>query len=125
MGRQKDIQYASRAESHIGKQQQLHRLRHVIRELGKQLPARKRESAQLKELMSWGCGTTMHVVRLLAPGLEGEDQTKDIDFTADGVRARWLAGYSDTLRAVRARPWEDGADPMEGVIVHEPEPPAA
>src|SRR6185369_17844800 len=120
MGRQKDIQFASRADSHIERQRQLHRLRHVIRELGKQLPAAKRESAEMKELMRWGCGTTMHVVRLLAPGLDGEDHTKDIDFTADGVRARWSAGYSDTLRAIRRRPWTEGGDPIEGVLVHEP-----
>ncbi len=38
MGRQKDIQYASRARSHIARQKQIHHLRHVIRELSKQLP---------------------------------------------------------------------------------------
>jgi NTE family protein len=123
MGRQKDIQYASRADSHIERQRQIHRLRHVIRELGKQLPAGKRDSAEMKALMAFGCGTTMHVVRLLAPGLEGEDHTKDIDFTAEGVRARWMAGYSDTLRAVQGRPWAQEADPIEGVIVHEVEAP--
>ena len=32
MGRQKDIQYASRAESHIARQQQIHHLGHVVRE---------------------------------------------------------------------------------------------
>src|SRR5438270_6096210 len=42
MGRQKDIQFASRADSHIERQRQIHRLRHVIRELGRQLPAGKR-----------------------------------------------------------------------------------
>jgi NTE family protein len=124
MGRQKDIQYASRADSHIERQRQIHRLRHVIRELGRKLPAGKRESAEVKELLSFGCGTTMHVVRLLAPGLDGEDHTKDIDFTAEGVRARWTAGYSDTLRAIEAQPWRAGADPIEGVIVHEPQRPA-
>ncbi|MEI5604596.1 DUF3734 domain-containing protein, partial [Streptomyces brasiliscabiei] len=35
MNRQKDIQYASRAISHIDRQKQLHRLRHIIAELGK------------------------------------------------------------------------------------------
>ncbi len=32
MGRQKDIQFASRADSHIARQKQIHRLRHVIRQ---------------------------------------------------------------------------------------------
>lgn len=121
LGRHKEIQYASRADSHIERQRQLHRLRHVIRELGKTVPAGRRESAEIQELLSWGCGTTMHIVRLLAPGLDGEDHTKDIDFTADGVRARWTAGYSDTLGALRRRPWAQGGDPIEGVIVHEPQ----
>ncbi|MBA2961822.1 patatin-like phospholipase family protein [Ramlibacter sp. MAH-25] len=120
IGRQKDIQYASRADSHIEKQKQLHRLRHVIRELGKQLPPARLRSAEVKDLMAWGCGTTMHVVRLLAPGLDGEDHTKDIDFTAEGIRSRWMAGYSDTLRAIDRRPWEGHEDAIEGVIVHEP-----
>jgi NTE family protein len=119
MGRQKDIQFASRADSHIDKQKQLHRLRHVIRELGRQLPAARRESPEVQELMAWGCGTTMHVVRLTAPGLDGEDHTKDIDFTAEGIRARWMAGYSNTLRAIESKPWATHPDPIEGVVVHE------
>jgi NTE family protein len=119
MGRQKDIQFASRADSHIARQKQIHRLRHVIRELSRQLPPARRESAAVKELSSWGCGTTMHVVRLLAPGLDGEDHTKDIDFSSGGIRARWKAGYVDTLEAVARAPWAEPADPIEGVIVHE------
>ena len=70
MGRHKDIQYASRADSHIAKQKQIHHLRHVIRELSHLLPAEAREQAAARELASWGCGTTMHVVRLLAPRLD-------------------------------------------------------
>src|SRR5687767_7216063 len=66
MGRQKDIQYASRADSHIARQKQIHRLRHVIRELTRRVSEGRRNSAELRELASWGCGTTMHVVRLLA-----------------------------------------------------------
>jgi NTE family protein len=121
MGRQKDIQFASRADSHIARQKQIHRLRHVIRELSRQLPPGKLESAAVRELTSWGCGTIMHIVRLLAPGLDGEDHTKDIDFTADGLRARCKAGHADTLRVIERKPWTETADPIEGVIVHEHE----
>jgi NTE family protein len=119
MGRQKDIQYASRSDSHIARQKQIHHLRHVIRELARELPPDRRESPAMKELASWGCATTMHIVRLLAPRLDGEDHTKDIDFTSAGVRARWQAGYADALRMVDRAPWEDAADPMDGVVVHE------
>jgi NTE family protein len=119
MGRQKDIQYASRADSHIARQKQIHHLRHVIRQLANALPPDQRATPAMQELASWGCATTMHVVRLLAPRLDGEDHTKDIDFTAAGVRARWQAGYGDTLRAIERAPWKKPADPMDGVVVHE------
>ena len=117
MGRQKDIQYASRADSHIARQKQIHRLRHVIRELAKNLSPEKQK--QLKELASWGCGTTMHVVRLLAPSLDSEDYLKDIDFTPTGIRTRWEAGFADTVRMIERAPWELEIDPMDAVVVHE------
>ena len=117
MGRQKDIQYASRADSHIARQKQIHRLRHVIRELTQHLsPEKQRE---LKELSSWGCGTTMHVVRLLAPALDGEDYLKDLDFSASGIEFRCEAGFTDARSMIERAPWEQPIDPMEGVIVHE------
>lgn len=111
MAREKDIRYATRDDSHIGRQKQIHRLRHVIRELAKQLPA--------TELAGWGCGTTMHVVRLLAPALEGEDYLKDLDFSAAGIRFRCEAGLADTRRMIERAPWDAPVDPIEGVIVHE------
>ncbi len=118
MGRQKDIQFASRADSHIARQKQLHRLRHVIRELTQQLPASRLSDPTVKELAAWGCGTTMHVAHLLAPRLEGEDHTKDIDFTPVGIRARREAGYVDTMKMVERAPWLTPADPIEGVVEH-------
>lgn len=118
LGRQKDIQYASRAASHIDKQKQLHHLRHVIRELARRLPPSKRAEPEVQQLASWGCATTMHVVRLLAPRLDGEDHTKDIDFAAPRVRARWQAGHDDTRAVLERAPWAEPCDPMQGVIEH-------
>ena len=117
-GRQKDIQFASRADSHLARQKQIHRLRHVIRELSRLLPAGKQSDPAVKELASWGCGTTMHVAHLLAPRLEGEDHTKDIDFTPAGVKTRREAGYADTLRMIERSPWRAPCDPIEGVVEH-------
>ena len=118
MGRQKDIQFASRADSHIARQKQIHRLRHVIRELTQQLPAGRQADPVVKELSSWGCGTTMHVAHLLAPRLEGEDHTKDIDFSPAGVANRREAGYADTMRMIERSPWRAPTDPIEGVVEH-------
>jgi NTE family protein len=119
MGRQKDIQYASRSRSHIARQKQIHHLRHVIRELAKKLPGDVRQDAEAKELASWGCGTTIQVVRLIAPMLDCEDHTKDLDFTRYGIRSRWKAGYDDTKRMLDAAPWRAPVDPVEGIVIHD------
>jgi NTE family protein len=119
MGREKDIRYASRADSHIKRQKQIHKLRRVIRELAKHVTAAEREKAHVRELDSHGCNTTMHVVRLLAPTLASEDFFKDIDFSAAGIRGRWQAGLEDTRRMIAAAPWRLPADPLQGIVVHE------
>lgn len=116
MSRQKDIQFASRADSHLARQKQIHRLRHVIQQLTSELPANLKSDARIRELAAWGCRTTMHVAHLVAPRLPGEDSTKDIDFTPGGVQARREAGYADTLRMIERAPWMAPADPIEGVI---------
>lgn len=118
MGRQRDIQYASRAESHLERQKQIHRLRHVIRELSAHLSDEERERRDVKALLAWGCGTTMHVVELDAPLFDGDDINKDIDFSLSGVGRRWSAGYADTQRAIALAPWTTPPDPMEGIAVH-------
>jgi len=118
LGRQKEIQYASRADSHIERQKQIHRLRHVISELGARLPQNKRTRDDVRELLSWGCRTTMHIVYLHAPRLEAEDHTKDIDFTSAGIRARCEAGYRDAHEAIAEQPWNCEIDSLEGVLVH-------
>jgi NTE family protein len=117
--RQKDIQYASRLESHLTRQQQIHRLRHVIMELARRVAA-DRADDECQRLAGFGCSTRMHVVRLMAPRLPGEDQAKDIDFSRTNVGARREAGYRDTCRALRSQPWNQPvADPLEGIIVHD------
>jgi NTE family protein len=119
LSRQKDIQYASRGKSHVARQQQIHRLRHVIRELEMRLPPEQRDDPAVRELTGYGCSTTMHLVLLLSPRLDREDHTKDIDFTWSGIGARWRAGYAHARRVLSERPWEGAADALQGVIIHE------
>jgi NTE family protein len=121
LGRQKEIQYSSRAVNHVNRQKQIHRLRHVISQLAQHLPPGSHESEEVRELLSWGCHTTVHIVRLLAPRLEGEDHTKDIDFTPGGIHKRWEAGYTDTKDAIARAPWHCEINPLDGVLLHEHE----
>jgi NTE family protein len=77
------------------------------------------QSEEMRELASWGCGTVMHVVPLVAPPRLGEDQLKDIDFTPLGIRERMSAGREVTARAAKAAPWRRPVDEMAGIIVHD------
>jgi NTE family protein len=120
LNRHKDIQYSSRISNHIVRQSEAHRLRHVINELLQYVPEEVKQKPYVRELAAYSCRTRMHVVRLLAPRLENESHTKDIDFSPAGIRMRWEAGYSDTLDTLEHQPWLGEWDPLEGVILHEP-----
>ena len=117
--RQKDVRYASREESQVVRQQQIHRLRHIVAELAARLPKEERESDEVRELASYGCLTQMHVVRLLAPNLDGENEFKDIDFGRVGIRTRRQAGYENTRAVLAEAPWAIEADPLQGFVLHE------
>ena len=117
--RAKDVQYSSRVTGQIMRQKQTHHLRHVIKALAEHIPVAARSLDVVRELESWGCATQMHVMRLLAPTLANEDHTKDIDFSPEGISARWKAGYEDAVAAIAAAPWQAVCDPLEGVILHE------
>lgn len=119
LNRHKDIQYSSRIASHIARQEQAHRLRHIITELATRLPDDMRQSNEIRSLTAYGCPTRMHVVRLLAPQLERENHTKDVDFSPSGIKQRWHAGYIHTRRVLERKPWQGEFDPLAGVILHE------
>ena len=117
--RHKDVQYSSRIASQIERQQQAHRLRHVINQLAARLPQSERDDPAVRELIGYGCSTRMHVVRLLAPQLERETHTKDIDFSPSGIKQRWDAGYAHTRSVLTRAPWIGEFDPLSGVLLHE------
>ena len=119
MNRQKDLQYASRAVSHIYRQRQIHKLRHIITELAALLPEEVARNNAVSALTSYGCKTRMHVVRLLVPALENEDHSKDIDFSPRGIAERREAGYRHTMEVMEKRPWEAPVEETEGFVLHE------
>lgn len=123
-GRQKDIQFASRVNSHVQRQAQIHQLRHIVRELTRELPAAALARPELRAMAGYGCGTVMHLMRLVAPRLPDEDHTKDMDFNAARIRARWQAGLNDARHTLAAQAWLAPVGPMDGLVVHDlaPEP---
>lgn len=118
LGRQKEVQFASRSRSQVQRQRQIHKLRHVIANLAQRLPESVRNNNEVAALTGYGCTTQMHVVALLVPALPEEDHTKDLDFSGGSIRARWAAGYAQTQMALEQAPWNEPVDPLEGVILH-------
>ena len=119
MNRQKDVQYSSRSASHIRRQRQLHKMRHIIAEMTALIPDDALAGLKQRGLTGYGCTTQMHVIRLLAPALDYEDHAKDVDFSAEGIRQRWEAGYRHTCETLEKAPWRAEVDPSEGFVLHE------
>ncbi len=119
LARMKDIQFASRANHNIDSEGKMHRLRHVVRELGLALPEDIKARPEIAELLSWGCRTVMQVVRFNAPRTTFEDQSKDIDFSSEGIAERRAAGYEDGCRALEAQDWTKPHPALDGIVVHD------
>jgi len=123
LSRQVDIQYASRADSHIPRQEHIHQLRHMVRELVRMMPEDLRKKPEVKEMAGYGCGTFMHIVRINANPHKNDDLLREIDFSTEGIHRRWQTGYEDASRTLDRRPWETMVDPMLGVAVHDSDGP--
>jgi NTE family protein len=117
--REKEILFGSHSRNHVRRQAELHRMRRIIRELVDMLPEARRSSQRAKELAAWGCATTMHLVEINAQPLEGETNARDYDFSQGAIEARWQAGYADTCRMLKRRPWDDPIDPATSVTVYQ------
>ena len=119
MNRQKDLQYASRAASHIMRQKQIHRLRHVIAELAGKLPPEAQSDPEVRSWPPMAAARVMHVVRLLAPRLDRRT-TPRTSISAAPASAR-AGRQAWSTRAGRWRPGRGSrhADPLEGFVLHE------
>jgi NTE family protein len=119
LSRYQDIQYASRHQSHVARQEQIHHLRHVVRELVNLLPKAQRNSPEVKALAQYGCGTTIHILQMTAPRMNDGDLMKEMDFSKKGIEERWLAGLAQARQVLARRAWEMDVSPTVGVVVHD------
>ena len=92
-----------------------------MRELAKELPAGALKRDDIAEMVGYGCGTVMHVMRLVAPRLPDEDHTKDMDFNTARIAARWSAGLEDTRCAIARGAWLEPVDGTMGLVLHDPD----
>jgi NTE family protein len=117
LSREKDVRFASRSAIEIARHKELRRLKRLVADLSHR--ADSWDEAMRARAAGHACDVQLHIVRLLAPRLENEDYQKDIDFSRQGIAARWAAGLADMREVLRDAPWTRATDPGEGIIVHE------
>ena len=123
LNRHKDIQYSSRIASHIVRQRETHKLRHVITKLLEFVPEEEKNDPLYQELAGYHCDTRMHVVRLLSPAARQRDPHQGHRLLAGRHRA--AAGRPATPTPsgrCSSRPGSASAGLLDGVILHEPRP---
>jgi len=116
--RHKDITFGSRLNRHVTAYERLHNLRRKISVLYEHLPEPLQNNSEIKELASWGCHTTMQIVKLAYPSRPWELSFKDIDFSQVIINERWRSGYDDTLNMLQQAPWLQPHPVDQGVVVH-------
>ena len=120
LNRHKDVQYSSRIASHIARQQQVHRLRHVINQLAARLPEIERNSrrgAGTRRL--WlpdpdACGAAARAAARPRGPHQGHRFQPVRHHAALGRRLRATPG-----RCSERKPWVGEFDPLSGVVLHE------
>ena len=63
-----------------------------------------------------GKHTEVDILRMILPCQRRGDETH-----ANGIRLRWEAGYTDTVKVLAQAPSAGDFDPLEGFILHETE----
>ena len=123
LNRHKDIQYSSRIASHIVRQRETHKLRHVITQLLEFVPEEEKNDPLYQELAGYRCDTRMHVVRLLSPQARQRDPHQGHRFLARGHPPA-LGGRlrRHHARALSGSPGSASSACSTACILHEPAP---
>ena len=119
LGRQKDIQYASRVREHLRQHREMQNLRRAIHELSAVLSVAGKKDAKIKKLSQKGCPSSINLCRLVMRPLTGDDNSKDIDFRPEVVGQRWAAGVHDGARLAKKADWLRPLPSGAGMVVHE------
>lgn len=119
MTRAKDIQFAGRASAQIAQQARIEALQRTIRQLVTLVPEPSMEDGELATLALQGRDRTVSVVRLILKAFNGDNQFKDVDFSAPSVEGRWASGKADAARALKHRSWLKPLPPHAGLVIHE------
>ena len=105
MEREKDIRYSSRTRAATDMARVIHDVRHNINSLIERLPEDLRRTKEAQFLYEFGCVTRMDIVRLSYRPVEAQGTSKDYEFSAGTMEARWAQGMQDAQSALSGSPW--------------------
>jgi NTE family protein len=114
----KEILNSSRTTYHTRGYKELNQLHATLARFLEQVPEEFKRGKDAKYLMSVARQKVHHLVNLVYRPTSPEDASKENEFSRESVEERWLAGYRDTVHALRhPEVLEPGAGCDAGVFV--------
>ena len=101
MIRMKEILNSSRTIYHTSGYKEINQVRSTLARFLEQVPDEFKRSEDAKFLMSLAKQHLHHLVNLVYRPTSPEDASKENEFSRKSVEDRWLAGYRDTVHALR------------------------
>ena len=101
MIRMKEILNSSRTIYHTSGYKEINQVRSTLARFLEQVPDEFKRSEDAKFLMSVAKRHVHHLVNLVYRPTNPEDASKENEFSRKSVEERWLAGYRDTVHALR------------------------
>ena len=101
MIRMKEILNSSRTIYNTSRYKELNHLAATLARFLEQVPDEFKQSEDAKLLMSVAKRHVHHLVNLVYRPTSPEDASKENEFSRKSVEDRWLAGYRDTVHALR------------------------
>ena len=101
MTRIKDIMNSSRTTYHTRGYKELNNVYSTLARFLEQLPEEFKRGEDAEYLMSVARRRVHHIVNLVYQPASPEGASKEDEFSRQSIEERWLAGYHDTVRALR------------------------
>lgn len=98
--RVKDIRYSSRTRAATDQYKHAQKLRLAVAEVLKHIPAKLRDSEEVKLLAAEADDKICNIVQLIYHTRNYEGISKDFEFSRRTMEEHWEAGYRDAMRAM-------------------------
>ena len=99
--RVKDIRYSSRTRAATDQYKKAQKLRLAVAEVLKHIPAKLRDTEEVKLLASEADDKICNIVQLIYHTKNYEGTTKDFEFSRRTMLEHWDAGYNEAMRATQ------------------------